>query len=515
MKFLKSFLIANIFAMLLCAAAMAEGYIFKYSEDVYARGDVMPMSVESGQRQLYDEFYYSEDEDELKRLLEAGIIDYYGPDCDVWLMDDTNDPDSDLQAAYELNVANAVSVVNNGKYDGRGVTVGIIDTGLKPGLADIDYTHVKAQRDITPGAKNPDDATDIIGHGTAVTGIVAAVTNNGVAVSSLAPGVDLVVIKVFPDRAVSDPEYGATSVSNLLLGLQYAEEQGCDVINMSVGTLESSSNKNTLNSMNIIIDRLSAKGTIVVASAGNHDKSHPQNHKQDSPMMYPAAFDNVISVSSVGLDGSYASYTYHNSQVDIAAPGGGGGTNDGVTVLDFNSVTGTKSQQGTSFASPLVAAAAALTKQVAREQGGDVDIAEFKSLLAETAVDVGEPGRDKYYGYGVLNVGGLMDRMLGNELVVQTELRLEKLGNNNVLVCEVTNNGFDIVEVMDIWYLDDGNQGGMDIRDPGILPRGTAVLTMQLNPFYKTVHMLWDPETLEPLCKKQIYEPLEQSEREI
>ncbi len=490
MKFVKSFFLTGLMALLFCSAAYAQDYIFRYRD-----GLVMPMSLEMEQNHLSGAIYLSDDLEELQRLYEAGIIEYYGPDASVELMDAADDTGYERQRSYEFRLTNAIGVVNNGTYNGSGVKVGIIDTGIANGHPDINYAKVVGRRDVTVKETDPkaEDVTDYQGHGTSVAGMICAATNNSRGLSSLADGVDLVVIKAFPGNS------NTTAVSNLILGLDYAVRQGCDVINMSVGAKEDANNAAAIKSMKEIIDNAANRGIIVVAAAGNHDSTtnNKNDLNKDSPFMYPGAFNNVISVASVDSNGNYSSFSYHNSQVDVAACGGS------VSVLNFKDLSnmGFGQNSGTSFSSPYIASVAALVKQIEPE----ADVNRFRSLIQATSRDMGAPGWDTFYGFGIVDVGRMMDTLLGRKITVSG---ISFDSDSFTASATITNSGFDSYTVTDIWAAsNNGVQYNQKTSAVTLAPRSSVTTKdyMSLDP---VTHMVWMMDKLEPLCPADRYEPV-------
>lgn len=484
MKFLKSILLTGLFSLILCGTAGAQDFIFKYSDNV-----VMPMSMEMEQDHLSGSFYLSDDEAELRRLLEAGIIEYYGPDAEVRLMDAANDAGYARQRNYEFKITNSVGVVNNGTYDGRGVRVGIIDTGLAAEHPDIDYSKVVAKRNVTVDANEPEaeDVTDYWGHGTNVAGVIAAATDNETGLSSLAHGADLVIIKAFSGKpSGSSGESATTSVSVLLKAIDYAVNQGCEIINMSSGFPMNSGNKVAAQSMEVTINNAYQKGVIFVASAGNYS-SERNDPNADSPLLYPAAFPNTISVASVDNTGNCSTFSYHNKMVDVTACG------TGVSLL--TAAGGTSTGSGTSFSAPFVASVAALVKQI--EPQCDTD--RFRALLAATAQDAGEPGRDTFYGFGIVNVGRLMDRLLGRRISVSEVSYDPETFTANAII---TNSGFDSYRIKDIWKIisntDGGSQSVVRTETVDLAPRSDVIVNR--TSIHDISHMVWMADSLEPLC---------------
>ncbi len=485
MKFLKSLFFINILMLIFCSAAWAKGYIYKFRES-----QVMPMSLSMESEHLSGSYYLSEDEEELRRLVEAGIVESYGPDVLVELMDVANDSEFENQRGYEFAVTNALGVVNNGEYDGRGVRVGIIDTGIISGHGDINYDNIVATRNVTLDATDPNasDVTDYQGHGTSVAGVIAAVTNNRKGLASLASGVELVIVKAFAGSSAT------TYVSDLLKGMDYALSQGCNVINMSVGAKKDANSAAALGAMEELINEAASKGVIVVAAAGNHDSS-PTNRNdltKDSPFMYPAAFANVISVSSVDSNSNISNFSYHNAMVDVAACGGA------IRVLHKSGGTATNS--GTSFSSPFVAAVAALVKQIDPNYG----VTAFRNLISSTARDAGAAGWDTFYGYGIINVGKMMDALLGRNITVTEGYD----GENLTAYSQITNRGFDSYQIRNTWKITynngEGERSQLESKLMTLEPRGS--ITVDCMSIRDITHMVWMADSLEPLCPAKKYE---------
>jgi subtilisin family serine protease len=108
--------------------------------------------------------------------------------------------------------------------------------------------------------------------------------------------------------------------------------------------------------------------------------------------MYPAAYDTVVAVTAVDEGHQVFRLANRGQYLDIAAPG--------VGLLHAKAGGGYVASSGTSFAVPFAASAAA--SLLKRYPGADV-----MSLLYESAEDLGPPGRDEIYGYGLLRVSGI------------------------------------------------------------------------------------------------------------
>lgn len=190
------------------------------------------------------------------------------------------------------------------------------------------------------------DPTDENGHGTHVSGIIAATGNNGIGVTGVAWNTAVVPVKCLDDT-------GSGFISYLVNALDYVstlKDQGYPiaVVNMSLGTDESSA------ALTRAVRRAASRGIVLVAAAGN---SYGQNN--DRIPSYPANTEspNVISVAATNSAGALANYSnFGPKTVDLAAPG------SDILSTSPALVTGAAYEylDGTSMASPVVAGVAAL-----------------------------------------------------------------------------------------------------------------------------------------------------------
>src|SRR4051794_12301457 len=251
---------------------------------------------------------------------------------------------------------------------GAGVTVAVIDTGVLGNHEDlagsvisgIDYVNGTDGR-IDPG-----------GHGTHVAGIIAAHVNNGVGIAGAAPSV-----KIMPVRVLDANGSGVSS--NVALGIIWAADHGARVINLSLGGGPSPG-------IQTAMQYALSKQVVVVAAAGN-------GYQSGNTPTYPGAYPEAIAVAAINQNRQHASFSNTGAYVDIAAPGdliwsawGSGPTQYGLA-------------SGTSMATPYVAAAAALV--IAANKS--LTAAKVTHLLEANATDLGSPGRDSVFGYGLVN----------------------------------------------------------------------------------------------------------------
>jgi thermitase len=221
-------------------------------------------------------------------------------------------------------------------------------------------------------ANDDNDPQDDRGHGTHVAGIAAAATDNANGVAGIGFNSTILAIKA------GNGETGNVAYSNIAWSLYYAADNGADVINLSVGGY---SNPYYLQDA---VDYAWSKGCLLVGAVGNNDRSDP---------FYPAAYDNVIGVSATDQTDTRASWSNYGSQVSVAAPG--------VSIYStyWNNGSTYNSLSGTSMAGPHVAGLAVLLfAQDATRTNADV-----RSLIENSADDLGSQGRDDYYGFGRVN----------------------------------------------------------------------------------------------------------------
>jgi len=173
---------------------------------------------------------------------------------------------------------------------------------------------------------------------------------------------------------------GSGSWSSVAMGIDWAVNNGMDVINMSLGGASSSQ------AVADAVARAEAAGVLVVASAGNSGCCNTVG--------YPAAYDGVLAVAAVDSIEMRASFSSTGSQVDLAAPGVGIRSTVPTGSCSLCDPSGYASLSGTSMAAPHVAGVGALL----RSRGWSA--MEAASHMTTTAVDLGAPGFDTEYGYG-------------------------------------------------------------------------------------------------------------------
>lgn len=295
------------------------------------------------------------------------------------LFDMPNDPCYDSQWAY---TAMQTEYARLAGLDGSGIRIAVLDSGIYRDHeefrnADIEDGCNFARVSETDDTVIADDLTDYIGHGTAVTSVIVAGTDNELGGCGIAPGATIIPMRCFSLTEGYD-DWAAEAIYAAI------DEYDCDIINMSFGEgLPSTAFMEA-------VEYAYEKGVIMVAAVGNYGSKTE---------LYPAAFDEVIGVGAVGAEKEWCNFSQYNESVFIAAPGDLMVTAE-ATAPDAYSTT----RDGTSFSSPCIAAVAALALQA----DDTLTYSEFCELLKGTAEDLGDSGYDVYYGNGLVNIEALL-----------------------------------------------------------------------------------------------------------
>lgn len=237
------------------------------------------------------------------------------------------------------------------------VYVAVVDTGVN---ANHEYLQgrVEPTRINTSGTGVRNSSADDNGHGTQVAGVIADAT------------LENVIIK--PYKVLDS--YGNGTVISVAAGINCAVKDKVDVINVSVGFYEDSE------VLKAAVANAHENDIVVVSAAGNDNTDNP---------MYPSSYDTVIRVAASNDQNVIANFSNYGN-IDIAAPG--------VSILTTSMSGGYFSGSGTSLASPLVAAVAAVILSV----DTDASPEDVEDMIKNLAVESFEPNAEKYFGAGIL-----------------------------------------------------------------------------------------------------------------
>ena len=222
-------------------------------------------------------------------------------------------------------------------------------------------------------------------HGTHVSGIAAAATNNGIGVAGVS-GYPAGTGSIMPLRALDTQGSGYTT--DIIAAINYAADNGADVINMSLSGSGYSS------AMQAAVNYATSQGVFVVAAAGNTGSSG---------MRYPAGYSNVTGVAATTNQNERASFSTYNSSVDLAAPG----VNIYSTMPTYatydSEVWGASLNydwmSGTSMSAPIVAGVGAMIRSIKPSYAA----ANIALRLQNTALHLGPSGRNDLFGWGLVN----------------------------------------------------------------------------------------------------------------
>jgi serine protease len=299
------------------------------------------------------------------------------------------------------------NVAAAGAPGAEGVIVAVLDTGVaypgneheRPASPDLSAARFVAGYDFVD---DDDDPYDENGHGTHVASTIAEETDNGYGVTGLAYGVQIMPVRVLDRNGDGD----ALRVAR---GVRYATQHGAKVINLSMSFAPSVSEEQAPELDDALRDAR-RQGTFVVAGAGNTARRR---------VSYPARADGVVAVGATTEHGCLASYSNFGPRVDLVAPGGG---RDADIRGDESCRPGRRGASiyqvapahrggspfeiigltGTSMAAPHVAATAALVV-ASGVLGADPSPTAIESHLKRTARDLGRPGLDTSYGWGLVD----------------------------------------------------------------------------------------------------------------
>ena len=389
----------DIFSVDVTGGAEYEGYIFKLKDNAEIKN-----SLDNEIDTVYEpqNIYSATTIEEIKNNVNADDIEYIEPNY-LMSIDDAldaytyNDPYYSLQ--WGIQFTRGDSALNYG-LSGKGVVVGVIDTGLKS-HEDIDPSYIRTGKNFLDGST---DTTDNYGHGTKVTSVIAATNNNGKGIASLAYQATIVPLKV------SNTGFNIQTTAIVSAIYEAVDTYGCDVINMSIcGPAISATEKSAC-------DYAASKDVLFISSVGND---------YSSTLKYPAAFDSVIGVGAITSDGVRADYSNYSSAVFVTAPG------SNIYMASNTSSTSYAYANGTSFSTPYIASLAALAKGY----DNSMTLSEFQTLLKSSAVDKGTSGYDTSYGWGVVDVGRFVCNLTGNDFFNFTDVSSSYYAKSSIDYC--------------------------------------------------------------------------------
>lgn len=252
-----------------------------------------------------------------------------------------------------------IDISQNSSF-GKNVNIAVLDSG-------VEFTHPDFENKIHSGFNvlNPQQKPlDDNGHGTLITGVIAA-KNNSFGVVGVAPNTNIYPVKVLD-------EFGEGEISNVVKGIEWCIENNIHIINMSFSL--SYDDPQLRNAIQYALD----EGIIIVASASNG---------RDNEVGFPASYQGVISV--VAVDKKLTIYSESSQgKIDFSAPG--------VNVVS-TALNGTyEIMEGNSIATPYITGLIA----VLMKSDNNIKLTDILNTLERYSYDLGDNGIDTRYGYG-------------------------------------------------------------------------------------------------------------------
>lgn len=318
--------------------------------------------------------------------------------------------DTDLSKQYYLDnihVKEAWDYVSTHTHDK--VLVGVIDTGVQidhpdlknsisPNSADITGNSPVLLKDCAVPAKT--------WHGTGVASLIAAEANNNRQVAGVASCYNNDVVEILAVQASTYYESYKQyrfSVENLNRAMDYCAKQGVKVINMSLGGFSYDSVQEAT------INKLTEAGIIIVCAAGNESSDE---------IYYPSDFEKTISVVATTQGNYIAGFSNFGKQKNICAPG--------MDIYMLTTNSGAVYGEGTSMASPIVAAVTAMMCSI----NSDLNYFDVKRIMANTASDLANESISKAVPYGVVNAAKCIEYAVG--YTPETLFKFEEATYQNV-----------------------------------------------------------------------------------
>lgn len=356
---------------------------------------------------------------------------------------------------------------------GQGVTIAVIDTGVAINHPDLKDNLVPGYNAITQ-SEAAVAIQDNNGHGTHVAGIAAA-GKNDVGIVGVAYQAKIMPIKVMNSTGEGNDDVIAD-------GIVWAADHGAKILNLSFGS------EGDLSSSDILRTALAYaynKGGLMVAAAGNYDSENESN----PGVSYPASDPAVLAVAATDNTNNVADYSVTGPEIDLAAPG------DSITSDWWSKAQGVgyAEASGTSMASPFVAGEAALVWS----QHPDWSRDQVIQVLEAGVKDLGSPGQDNNYGYG------LVDVQLALSLSNQTLNKLTSPASVNDLggIVQATADSTQLsITVPAQAFAGSADVSLKTITAPASLPNGASFIT-------PVVQVDWGSETPQSMLSLELSDP--------
>ncbi len=298
------------------------------------------------------------------------------------------------------------------------IKIAIIDNAIWTSHPDLDgkfvdiYDFADNDNNTDPGSFSNDATGRQWAHGTHVSGLAGAQTNNNRGIASIGFNSSLMAYKMYKNGSIPMPDLTAGCTA-----IQTAADRGAHVINISWGST------NNLTTLSDAVNYAYTEGAIIIAAAGNNGREEAY---------YPAGYQNTIAVASVGMDDKKSSFSNFGTFVDITAPGGYGPTDAGAwSVISstshvahaWNSIIGNvyyDGKVGTSMAAPIVSGLCALLLSI----DSTLTQNQIKTILQTTSVDISSLNTQfaGKLGTGRINAAAAVASIAGNNTKMEENI---------------------------------------------------------------------------------------------
>lgn len=317
-------------------------------------------------------------------LFETGVFASSAPDFSFDGLECVSDPDFTEQwslknSAYadiDISACEAWTISK-----GKGVTIAIIDEGVELSHSDLSANIASSSFDVE-ASSSPSQVHG--SHGTHCAGIAAAVSNNGKFISGVAPEAKILSVSLYFS--------GTNLCAKLAKGIAWSWQHGADIISCSWQAPKSDILKNAIDIA--LTEGRNGKGCIIVKSAGN---------QSGGAVTFPGDYrPEILTVSSIDMNGNFSSFSSKGNAVDVCAPG-----RNILSTVSGNTVV---FKNGTSMACPHVSGVAALLLAKNPYLTGQ----EVRDIIEKTAKKVGNTSYtttssrpngtwNNKYGYGLVD----------------------------------------------------------------------------------------------------------------
>lgn len=255
----------------------------------------------------------------------------------------------------------------------RSVIVAVLDTGVDSSVPELTPAVIPGWNVFDDNA----DTSDVLGHGTRMSGIIAAEGNNADLIASVAWGCSIMPIRITNTM-------GIATDATIAAGLVWAADHGARVATISFELLESAT-------MTDAAQYFQSAGGVVILAAGNSGivLNDPEN-------------PYIIKISATDTTDTVPSWSNTGAAIDFAAPG--------TSIVTITTSSTTASSSGTSAAAPIVAGVAALVLSA----NPGLTAGEVEQVLRDSAEDFGPAGWDPAYGWGRINAEAAVQLALGS-----------------------------------------------------------------------------------------------------